>query len=224
MANSWRDGCLVCGKCTKFCSAQARRFVGSEFTVDQLLENILEDLAFYKGTNGGITFSGGEPLAQPDFIFACANILRAKDVHVAVETSGFWPTDLSEELINTFDLILFDLKHVNKNKFMKTIGKDNKNILLNLKLLLDSAIPIELHITLIPEFNDASSDLVEIANWLKKCSRIPQVKLLPFHRLATAKEKLFNRIYPLANQAPTTEDQLNLAIKTLRDEGIPVII
>lgn len=79
--DSWRNGCLVCGKCVVACPSHARKFVGKEYTVDQLLAEVMGDKNFFIGTSGGITFSGGEPLTQNEFLFACAQALKAKGVH-----------------------------------------------------------------------------------------------------------------------------------------------
>ncbi|MFC1654662.1 glycyl-radical enzyme activating protein, partial [Myxococcota bacterium] len=108
----FRDGCTACGKCTETCPSGARRLVGREMTVDELVHEVSTDLDFYTGTDGGVTFSGGEPLAQPDFLFACASRLKSNSVHLAIETSGYWPAKYVEMISKTFDLVLFDLKHV----------------------------------------------------------------------------------------------------------------
>ena len=94
---TWRDGCTACGRCAEACPSGARRLVGRTLTVDELVAEVAVDGDFFKGTGGGVTFSGGEPLAQPEFLFACSEAFRRKGLHVAVETSGSWPENLATE-------------------------------------------------------------------------------------------------------------------------------
>lgn len=216
--DAWRDGCLACGRCAEACPSQARRLVGRDYRPDQLVAEVISDLDFFKGTGGGITFSGGEPLAQPEFLFTCARALKERGIHLAVETSGFWPDKLREHLVEWFDLILYDLKHVDSDKFNKVTGKDNEIVLNNLKQLLTAGVAIEVRITLIPGFNDTTADLTAIANWLTNCARLPPVRLLPFHRLAVAKQALFSQAYPYAEHDPLSEKQLLEARETLKRE------
>ena len=217
---NWREGCQACGKCAEACPARARIRAGREFGVEELAREAARDEDFFRGTGGGVTFSGGEPLAQPEFVLAAARALRGKKIHVAVETSGFWPEALREKVAETFDLILFDLKHVNPEKFRKATGKDNRGILDNLKGLIEPGVSLEIRIPLIPGFNNSPEDLREIAGYLKGLSRVPPVTLLPFHRLARSKEGRFDRKYPYADFLPISEKELATAKTLLRGEGI----
>ena len=268
---NWREGCRACGKCAEACPARARILAGREFGVEELIREAARDEDFFRGTGGGVTFSGGEPLAQPEFVLAAARALRGKKIHVAVETSGFWPGDLIitpsplrgegrgegdtnkpdspspqspplkggevlnesrfeappdgrgnllERVAETFDLILFDLKHVNPGKFRKATGKENQGILENLKGLIEKGVSLEIRIPLIPGFNNSPEDLREIAGFLKGLSRVPPVTLLPFHRLARSKEGRFDRKYPYADFLPISEKELAAAKALLRQEGI----
>ena len=211
MKDAWRDGCTACGKCTETCPSGARRLVGQEMTADELVREVSTDLDFYAGTGGGVTFSGGEPLAQPDFLFSCASKLKDAGVHLAVETSGYWPAKFIEKISKTFDLVLFDLKHVDLNKCKQSLGTGSKNALSNLKTILESQLPIEVRITLIPGFNDSEADLTAMADFLNNGTRKPEVLLQPFHRLAVSKQGLFDRLYPCADFTPTTPERLKQA-------------
>lgn len=221
--NAWRTGCKVQARCTAVCPSKARRLVGRSYGVDELVSEVADENDFFAGTGGGVTFSGGEPLAQPEFLFACADALGARDIHVAVETAGLWPSELIEDLINRIDLVLFDLKHSDPEKFKNAIGKDNTIILNNLKELLSKDIPVEVRIALIPGFNSSDHDLVSISSWLKTGDRLPPVRLLPFHRLAISKQGLFGRTYPYADFKPISEKELCEAAGVLAREGIPIV-
>ena len=185
-------------------------------TADELVAEVMTDFDFYQGTGGGVTFSGGEPLAQPDFLFACAGKLKEKNVHLAIETSGYWSSKYLEKIQKTFDLILFDLKHVDEKKCKQFLGTGSKNALSNLKSILDSQLPIEVRITLIPDFNDSDADLKSMAAFLNNAPRKPEILLQPFHRLAVSKQDLFDREYPYADFTPTSPERLEQAAKLLK--------
>lgn len=212
----FRDGCIACGKCTEICPSGARRLVGKEMTAEELVAEASTDLDFYQGTGGGVTFSGGEPLAQPDFLFACAYKLKDKGVHLAVETSGYWPAKHIERIASTFDLILYDLKHVDLEKCKQALGTGSPTALDNLRSILTTKLPVEVRITLVPGFNDSDADLKSMAEFLNNGPRKPDILLQPFHRLAVSKQDLFDREYPYADLTPTTLERLNRAAQILK--------
>ncbi|MBI5482085.1 MAG: glycyl-radical enzyme activating protein, partial [Deltaproteobacteria bacterium] len=149
---AWRDGCERRARCVAACPARARRLVGRDYLPADLVAEALDEAGYLRGTGGGVTFSGGEPLAQPDFLLACARALRAAGIHTAVETAGFWPRRLLPAL-ESLDLVLFDLKHVDRRRFRAGLGKGPGPILENLEALLASGRPLEVRLTLVPGFN-----------------------------------------------------------------------
>ncbi len=221
--NGWRNGCTACGECVVTCPSKARQLVGKQYTVDQLLKEVALDQPFFTGTKGGVTFSGGEPLAQHAFLFGCAKEMRKRGIHVAVETAGYWPESLGNELLKAVDMVLFDLKHVDEAKFHAVIGKKNTLILGNLKSLLASGVSMEIRIPLIPGFNADPADLSMLVSWLKAAPRIPPVRLLPLHRLAIGKQDLFGKTYPYANVPLLTDLQVAVAREIFAQAGIPLI-
>ncbi len=221
--NAWREGCTACGACVVTCPSKARQLVGKLHTVEDLVAEVSADAQFFAGTQGGVTFSGGEPLAQHAFLFACAKELRKRGIHVAVETAGYWPESLRDDLLHTVDIVLFDLKHVDGPKFRGTIGKKNTLILDNLKAILATDIPVEIRIPLIPGFNADPADEAALVAWLKKASRTPPVRLLPLHRLAIGKQALFGKKYPFADVPLLTDAQAETAREIFTQAGIPLI-
>ncbi len=221
--NGWRNGCTACGECVVTCPSKARQLVGKQYAVDQLVGEVSSDQIFFTGTKGGVTFSGGEPLAQHAFLFACAKELRKRGIRVAVETAGYWPASLGNELLQAVDMVLFDLKHVDVAKFHEVIGKENTLVLGNLKSLLASSVSMEIRIPLIPGFNVDPTDLSMLVSWLKAAPRIPPVRLLPLHRLAIGKQNLFGKTYPYANVPLLTDGQVATAREIFTQAGIPLI-
>ena len=207
--------CIGCGTCEtgeiEDCPPLARRKVGREYSVDALVEALTADADFFAGTGGGVTLSGGEPMAQPDFAMDVARALREKKgVHVALETSGFFPKRLAPRIAEHFDLVLFDLKHVNRARCRKILGKDYvPRALANLEALLEAGTEVRIRVTLVPGFNDSEADLAAIAKRLAPLGAPVQVQ--PFHRLATSKAPLYGAAYAYAGSAPTSKAQLEQA-------------
>ncbi len=125
---AWRSACRRCGNCAAGCPTRARRLIGTDYTVANLVGSVLRDFEFMFGSSGGVTFSGGEPLAQSEFVIECARVLRANAVHVAVETCGYWPIRLAETVAKSFDLVLFDLKHVDRQKYRAGTGRGTPSL------------------------------------------------------------------------------------------------
>lgn len=209
-------------KIAGLCPPKAVKLVGADYTVGILVEELIKDAVFFKQTNGGVTFSGGEPMAQHEFLFVCADALRSKGIHLAMETSGFWSSGLAKDVIKRFDFVLFDIKHTDPGKYKRFTGADNNTVLDNLVQLLGSNIGVELRITLVPGFNDSDDDMKVIAGFLKTLGRIPPVRLLLFHRLAVSKQALFRRTYPYAQTPVLPVNRLSEVALLLQDKGIEV--
>ncbi|MBW1808545.1 MAG: glycyl-radical enzyme activating protein [Deltaproteobacteria bacterium] len=215
--DGWRIECTACGACAQACPSGARRLVGREITPDELVSEIAVDQDFFEGTGGGVTFSGGEPLSQPGFLFACASKIKKRGIHLAVETSGYWPARYVAKLERWFDLVLFDLKHVDLEKCRSELGTGSRDALYNLESILFSKLAVEVRITLVPGFNDSDDDLRQLAEFLRSAPRRPPVRLQPFHRLAASKQDLFDQVYPFAGLCPTGEERIMEAKELFAD-------
>lgn len=202
------------------CPSKAIKLVGRDYTVGELVEDVLRDEAFFAQTGGGVTFSGGEPMAQHGFVLTCARLLKHRGIHTALETSGFWSGSLVKDVAQNLDIVLFDLKHVDSDKYKTYTGADNRQVLQNLEHLLRSDIDVELVLTLVPGFNDRDQDIQAIADFLRTLGRTPPLRILLFHRLAVSKEPLFRRIYPYAQRPVLPSNRLAEIAGIFRDNGI----
>ncbi len=196
--------------------------VGRDPSAEELVKEVLADADFFAGTGGGVTFSGGEPMLQADFLFECAAMLRAEDVHVAVETAGLFPSRHVPELARRADRVLFDLKHCDPEKLRRAMGVDCAALLDTLDALLAADVEIELRVTVVPGFNADRDDLGAIARWLRRRTRVPPVTLQPFHRLAAAKAALHGFSYPHAGVRPPSDAALGEAARVLEAHGVRV--
>ena len=182
-----RSKCVSCGKCASECFSGARKFCGGLKTVNEVFEIINEDAVFYKNSGGGVTFSGGEPMLQVDFLVEVANMCKKAGISVAVDTAGDVPFESFLKIIPLVDIILFDVKCITEDLHVKGVGSSNKRILENLtKLSSLSGFDIIVRTPIIPNFNDGEIEQNKIDNFVKKLRVIKHEKL-PYHELGVSK-------------------------------------
>jgi len=200
--------CMHCGKCnvrcsheecrpfelcTKVCPNGAIRIVGEKVSSDELAERLKKHEDVMKNFNGGVTISGGEPLAQPEFLIDL--LKKLKPVHTAVETSGYGKKDVFKQVIELADIILFDIKHMDPGIHKKITGVDNGIIMDNLKQLIDSGKKFIVRVPLIPTVNDTRENMEMLAKHLKDVRFMEKIELLPYNQLAGAKYPSVGREY-----------------------------
>lgn len=197
------NGCIHCGMCKKPCShPKCQAFgrclhicpkgllsvSGEEITAENLAKLLKRNEIFW-GQNGGVTFSGGEPLMQAEFLHEVLDHLG--DVSVAIETSGYTDSDTFRSIISRMDLVYMDIKLANDALHKKYTGVSNECILQNLELLRTSGIPCVIRTPLIPGITDTEENLEAIK---KLVDGLPH-ELLPYNQMAGAKYKLFHMKY-----------------------------
>jgi pyruvate formate lyase activating enzyme len=182
-----REKCLQCGECVARCVAEARELVGREVTVGDVMGEILRDRPFYDHSGGGVTFSGGEPLFQHEFLEALLKACRAEGIHTVVETTGFTGWSTLERIAASTDLFLYDLKSMDENAHRHATGVGNRRILENLELLSQGGHAVIARIPVIPGVNDDAANLAATATFLISRTQVREVHLLPFHRIGRDK-------------------------------------
>lgn len=185
--------------------------LGREISADQLLIEILKDEVFYKTSGGGVTFSGGEPLAQIDFLENLLSKCKNKNIHTTVDTSGFVNISKLKQVINLVDLWLYDLKLFDNGLHKKFTSVENNLILSNLEFLLNNKENVNIRIPLITEITDTESNLDLILSYLKKIGFDQKINLLPYHNSAASKYKkldLKNPVKTLIKQTPVKLKQI----------------
>ena len=189
-----RDKCIGCLKCVDACLSGARGRVGNRLTFQEILRESLSDQPFYKRSGGGVTLSGGDPLLFPQFSLALAKALKAKKIHVAMETSCFADWNIIQPLLGSIDLFLVDIKSLDPIKHRKVIGWPLEPILKNIKMLLAANANVRIHLPIIPEFNDAVADYQAFVNFLAPLAKeLTGVDVLPFHVYGEGKYTFLGR-------------------------------
>jgi len=204
--------CTVCGICVESCPSKALQFIGASYTVDQLFDRILKDEKFIKRSNGGITFSGGEPTLQYPFIAELAEKLKADGYHLALDTCGAAHVKAYETLVPLMDLILYDLKEMNEYKHRKFTGSSNKlihkNLLLVLNLIDQQKLKTELWIRtpLIAGMTDTEENIKAIGKFLSQNYSAQKWELCTFNNLCLAKYRKLGRKWDLEQTELLTND------------------
>lgn len=180
--------CDSCGLCEIYCVNSARQLVGKDYEVDELVKEILKDQVIFEESNGGVTFSGGEPLMQSDFLAEVMKKLKQKNIHIAVDTSGFTLFENIEKIIPYVDLFLYDLKIADNQKHIEYTGVSNKLIIENLIQLSKHAVEINLRMPMISGINTTPSDIKGILDIIHDI-KISRINLLPYHHLSGNKYK-----------------------------------
>ena len=182
-----RSKCTACGACTKKCYADTLTLCGKEMSVEDVLEQVLKDKIFYKNSGGGMTLSGGEPMAQFPFTLELIQQAKAAGLHVAIETCGFAQESQYAQLIDLVDLFLFDIKCVDAVKHKEYTGQSNELILKNLHFLDSKGANLRLRCPLIPGLNDSEDDLRAIAELANSLSNVQGIDVEPYHPLGVSK-------------------------------------
>ncbi|MDD3907064.1 MAG: glycyl-radical enzyme activating protein [Anaerovoracaceae bacterium] len=217
-----RENCTNCGTCSKICPARAIETAGRDAEVQDVLSVVLRDAPFY-GSRGGVTITGGEPLAQPEFTIALAMAAKEAGITTAVETSGFGRKEDFQNLMNCCDMFLFDCK-ASSEDHMRLTGVKDDTILENLDLLCSSAACVTLRCPIVPGANLTEAYVEKLIQLGQKYPNLCAVELLPYHATGISKVNRFGMQKPSAFAAPTAE-QLNRLKKTLEaNTAVPVRI
>ena len=186
--------CELCGKCILYCPHDAREICGREYTVDEVIREVLKDKTFYDNSGGGVTFSGGECMLQIDFLEEILRECKKNGIHTTVDTAGHVPFACFEKILPYTDLFLYDIKCYDSEKHKKYAGASNELILSNLKRLLQSGKAVWIRIPIIPEVNGNEAELLAIKTFLSSYGCPEKVELLPYHAMDEHKYAAMGRI------------------------------
>ena len=194
-----RSHCTSCHMpCAAACPAQGLLVYGKQRTVDDVLNVVEQDMAFYARSGGGLTLSGGEPLLQSEFAVALLREARARRIKTAVETCGMVSAETIRAAAEYLNYVLFDIKHMDSALHEAQTGLPNRRILENFRILAEEFpdLPILARTPIIPGFNDSEQAVTAIAQFLKPYERV-EYEMLPYHRLGTQKYQFLDRPVPM---------------------------
>jgi len=213
------DACTRCGRCVEECAHGARTAIGREESAEELLRRILRDRPFFEQSGGGVTFTGGEPLWQGDFLEECLRLCKENDLHTALDTSGYVVNRHVLEVALDADLILFDLKLMDDTAHQKYTGVSNTTIVENLRWLDHRHREIWIRVPIVPNLTGTDENMEAIAALVSSLKNTNRVHLLPFHRMGSA----LNRVDRKSGMwSPPTNQQLGRAREILRRHGLDV--
>jgi pyruvate formate lyase activating enzyme len=200
--------------------------VGKYYSVDDILEILEKERIFIQQSNGGVTFSGGEPMMQSEFLLEVLKACRANGYHTAVDTSGYASSESYQSIIPYTDLFLFDIKHLDPSMHLEYTGVSNIGILDNLRMILKSGKDVMVRLPLIPGKNDDKENLTAIRELLSslKCENLRKINLLPFHRIGKSKYKRFNLPYRMNDTEQPSPERMRELKEFFEATGIKVKI
>jgi len=182
-----RDACKTCFQCVEACPGQALEQVGTEMTVQELMEDLLRDLRYYKASGGGVTLSGGEPMMQFPFAKAILEACREAGIGTAMETCGVALTDHYRQMLPLVDTFLLDIKESDPIRHKEFTGADNAIILKNLAFLSEEGARIILRCPIIPGLNDRKEHFEFLAKLSQQHAGVLGIELMPYHKMGTSK-------------------------------------
>lgn len=212
-----RDLCSLCGKCENVCPQNVFETIGMDMTAEEIAKEVLKDEIFMKGSGGGVTFSGGEPLLQVDLCIEIAKILKEKDINIAIDTCGAVPRSAIDQIIPYADAFLFDMKAIDENVHIACTGSSNKLILDNLKYIDSVGIPLEIRYPFVPTMNDG--EVERIVDFIKELKNVKCVRVLGYHNYAQSKYDSLEMPYLLSEIVPPKKE-LTLVVERMKALGL----
>jgi glycyl-radical enzyme activating protein len=217
-----RSICDKCNEfnCTKACLSEALDLSCRSFSVEDLMKILDRDRDFW-GADGGVTFGGGEPFTQHQFLFSVLKECKQRSIHTAIETCGYVPIDIFLKGMELIDWAFIDIKHMDTKEHRRATGVDNELILKNIEALTGSHWKgtLVIRMPLIPGFNDDEKNIKATAEFLKRCG-LSKIDMLPFHRMGDSKYTRLGLLYAYAEKTAPNENDINLAIERFKKHGI----
>jgi pyruvate formate lyase activating enzyme len=191
---------------------------------EQVIDEVARDIPYYDQSDGGVTFSGGEPLMQFDFLMKMLQLCRGRSIHTAVDTTGYAPTEDLERLIDLVDLFLYDLKIMDDHAHEQHVGVSNRLILDNLKMLATRGARVIIRVPLIPGITDTDPNLDAIIQFVKPLPGVEEISLLTYHRYFRHKVTDPELAAKLAGLQPKTQAEVSAMSQRLEAHGLRVKI
>jgi pyruvate formate lyase activating enzyme len=214
--------CNQCLLCVDACIYNSLNICGRYMGIRELLDEVLRDMPFYKNSGGGVTISGGEPLAQIEFTARLLKAFKEKGLHTALDTCGYAPWSDISRILAFADLLLWDIKHLDNEQHKRFTGVGNRQILENLERAAKTA-RLWLRLPLIAEFNDSVEYIKGIAILSKRIGA-EKISLLPYHKGGESKIHQIGRSYLFNEAKAPTDEHIDVLKEIIELEGVRVSV
>ena len=216
-----RANCDGCGACAEACPAGALEVLGRELSAADLASELARDADFFLTSGGGVTFSGGECLAQPEFLFQTAGLVRQRGIHVAIDTSGLASREVFERVLAAADLVLYDVKMIDPERHRAATGVDNRLILENARTLAQSGVRFWVRFPVIPGFTDDDGNVRAVATFVaREMPSVERVDFLAYNNLCQADYERLGRRFALAGRKLLTVSDMEGVLRVARECGL----
>lgn len=213
-----REACTLCEACEDICPQKAFEISGKDMSAQDIAQEVLKDELFMKGSGGGVTFSGGEPLMQVDFCIEIARILKEHDIHIAIDTSGYVKKATLDAILPYVDTFLFDIKAIDEDVHIACTGVSNQLILENIKYVDSLGIPLEIRYPYVPTMND--NQVEKIAHFVSHLKNVTALRILPYHNYAEAKYSCLGLTDTFTDYPIPSKEEIALALKKMHQGGV----
>ena len=218
-----KSKCILCGKCTDICPTEALFLKGKLMSVEEVIAEVEKDRRVYQTSGGGVTFSGGEPFVQYEFLLNLLSAMKAVGISTAIETTGAVSWDILKESIPYTDYYLYDIKHADPKKHNAVIGMGNELILENMRRLSLETKGLVLRMPLIPGFNEDIENVKATARIVKELN-LKSISVLPYHNFGESKYDFMNIPYTMPSFSNEEIDNaVNAAVAEFQRQGIETI-
>lgn len=215
--------CELCEKCAEVCPSEALEFAGKKQNQEDVIREIEKDKVFYEESGGGVTFSGGEPLVQIDFLDNLLTLAKKKGLHTTIDTCGYAPWENIERIKDNVDLFLYDIKHMDNEKHKKYTGVSNELILDNLRKLAGEGKRIWVRIPIIPGINDDALNIEKMCEFISSLN-LRDVFILPYHNIAIDKYNRLDMEYKIPDIKNPDDEVMEEIAEKFKEYGLNVKI
>ena len=192
--------------------AGKKEIMGRDVTVEEVMNEVMGDRIYYARSGGGITLSGGECMAQPEFAEALLRATHEYGFNTAIETTAFADREVVMRLLPHVDHFLMDIKHMDSAKHKEFTSQSNEKILENAKYIAENANHLIIRVPVVPTFNDTPSEIAAIARFADSLPNVTEMHLLPYHRLGQDKYAGLGRAYLLDGIEPPKNDRMQMLL------------
>jgi len=220
-----RERCLPCDLCAGACPSGALEVIGRRWTPDELLAQVEKDVAFYETSGGGVTVSGGEPAMQPDFVEAFLRLCHESGIATALDTCGYADWSVYERLLPHLDLVLYDLKILDRERHRQATGVYPDRILANAAAIAERGMPMWVRTPIVPGYTDDEENIGALAAFIR--TRLPTVQrwdLLAYTNLGVAKYRRLGLPYPLEEAQLPLRHHMERLAAVAADGGGPAAV